>query len=145
MSLEPIDPVTSLLNLGSKVIDRIWPDPAQAAQAKLELFKMQQSGELAVMAAETDLAKGQIGVNEKEAQSGSLFVSGWRPAIGWVCGAACAWNWIGLKIALFAAAYYGHDLRLAPADIGEMMPVLLGMLGLGGLRTFEKAKGVAAK
>lgn len=140
-----LDPVTALLDMGSKVIERLWPDPAQRDAAKLELFKLQQSGELAAMAAETELAKGQIGVNEKEAQNTSLFVSGWRPMIGWVCGVACAWNWIGLKIALFVAAYYGHNLNLAPADIGEMMPVLMGMLGLGGLRTTEKIRGVAAK
>jgi len=72
-----------------------------------------------------------------------VFVSGWRPFIGWVCGAACAWNWIGLKIALFAAAYFEHSLNLAPADLSEMTPVLMGMLGIGGLRTIEKLNGVA--
>ena len=140
-----LDPLTAILDVGTKVIERLWPDPAQRDAAKLELFKLQQSGELAQLAAETDLAKGQIGVNEKEAQSASLFVSGWRPFIGWVCGAACAWNWLGLKIALFAAAYFNHPINLAPADIGEMMPVLLGMLGLGGLRTMEKINGVDRK
>jgi hypothetical protein len=63
-----------------------------------------------------------------------------------VCGSACAWNWIGLKVVLFGAAYFGHPIaNLAPADLGEMMPVLMGMLGLGGLRTIEKIQGVAAK
>jgi hypothetical protein len=138
-----LDPVTAVLNIADNVISRIFHDPSQAATAKLELFKMQQSGELAALAAETELAKGQIAVNEKEAQSSSLWVSGWRPAIGWVCGAACAWNWIGLKIALFVAAYLGHELKLAPADISEMLPVLMGMLGLGGLRTVEKINKVA--
>jgi len=140
-----LDPVTALLDIGSRVIDRLWPDPTQAAAAKLELFKLQQSGELAVLAAETDLANGQIVVNDKEAQNPSLFVSGWRPFIGWVCGSACAWNWLGLKVALFIAALYGHDIKLAPADVEEMLPVLLGMLGLGGLRTFEKIQGVSHK
>jgi len=140
-----LDPVTALLDIGSRVIDRLWPDPTQAAAAKLELFKLQQSGELAVLAAETDLANGQIVVNDKEAQNPSLFVSGWRPFIGWVCGSACAWNWLGLKVALFIAALYGHDIKLAPADVEEMLPVLLGMLGLGGLRTFEKIQGVSRK
>lgn len=132
------DPVSALLDIGGKVIDRIWPDPVQAATAKLELVKLQQSGELAAMV-------GQLEINKAEAASSSLFVSGWRPFIGWVCGSACAWNWLGLKVALFVAAYFGHDLKLAPADISEMMPVLLGMLGIGGLRTIEKINGVAAK
>ena len=131
------DPLTALLEVGSKVIDRLWPDPIQRDAAKLELFKLQQAGELQAMI-------GQLEINKEEAKSPSMFVSGWRPFIGWVCGAACAWNWIGLKVALFVAAYFGKELHLAPADIGEMMPVLLGMLGLGGLRTMEKIQGVAS-
>jgi hypothetical protein len=131
-----LDPVTAILDIGSKVIDRLWPDPVQAATAKLELFKLQQSGELAQI-------MGQLDINKNEAASGSIFVAGWRPFIGWVCGTACAWNWIGLKIALFAAAYFQHPLALTPADLSEMMPVLMGMLGIGGLRTIEKLNGVA--
>lgn len=140
-----LDPVTALLDIGSKVIDKLWPDPVQRDAAKLELFKLQQSGELAKLAAETELAKGQLAINEAEAKTGSLFNGGWRPGLGWVCVVACAWNWIGLKIALFVAAYLGHELKLAPADISEMLPILLGMLGLGGLRTAEKINGVATK
>jgi hypothetical protein len=131
-----LDPVSALLDIGGKVIDRVWPDPVQAATAKLELVKLQQSGELAAMA-------GQLEINKVEAANASIFVSGWRPFIGWVCGAACAWNWIGLKIALFSAAYFEHSLNLAPADLSEMTPVLMGMLGIGGLRTIEKLNGVA--
>jgi hypothetical protein len=131
-----LDPVSALLNIGGKVIDRLWPDPAQAASAKLELIKLQQSGELAAMA-------GQLEINKVEAGSASVFVSGWRPFIGWVCGVACAWNWIGLKIAIAAAAYFEHPMILAPADLSEMTPVLMGMLGIGGLRTIEKLNGVA--
>ena len=80
----PFDPVTAALDIGSKIIDKIWPDPAQAAQAKLALLQLQQSGDLA-----------QIAVNSAEAVNPSVFVSGWRPGIGWTCGLACAWNWIG--------------------------------------------------
>ena len=131
-----LDPVSLLLEVGNKVIDRVWPDPAQAAQAKLELVKMQQSGDLAVIA-------GQMEINKAEAQNPSVFVSGWRPFIGWVCGSACAWNWIGLPIAKAAAVYFDHPMPINPADLSEMMPVLIGLLGLGGLRTVEKIQGVA--
>jgi len=133
-----LDPVTALLDIGSKVIERIFPDPAQAASAKLELLKLQQSGELAIMAAQTD-------INKVEAGSASLFVSGWRPAIGWVCGAACAWNCIGLPMVKVALGLLAIKLELAPANLTEMLPILMGMLGLGGLRTLEKVNGVAAK
>ena len=129
-----IDPVTALLDIGGKVIDRIWPDPAQAASAKFELFKLQQSGELAQIG-------GQLQINMEEAKNTNIFVSGWRPFIGWTCGMACAWNWIGLKIALFGCSLWDVYPKLAPADLSEMLPVLLGMLGIGGLRTIEKLRG----
>lgn len=133
-----LDPVTAIMDIGGKVIDRLWPDPVQAANAKLELIKLQQSGELAAMT-------GQLEINKIEAANTSVFVSGWRPAIGWICGAACAWNWVGLPVAKLLLSILGHPITLAPADLTEMMPILLGMLGLGGLRTLEKINGVAAK
>ena len=133
-----LDPVTAILDIGSKVIDRVWPDPAQAAAAKLELVKLQQSGELQQIV-------GQLEINKTEAANASVFVSGWRPFIGWTCGAACAWNWVGISIAKVVAAFMQYQITLAPADLSEMMPVLLGMLGLGALRTVEKIQGVAAK
>lgn len=121
----------SVANLAGSVINRIWPDKTEAEKQQL--------------AAAVSLVQGQLEVNREEAKSPSVFVSGWRPAIGWVCGMACAWNWIGLPIARVAADLYGHPIAMSPADIGEMMPILLGMLGLGGLRTAEKIQGVASK
>lgn len=131
-----LDPVTAVLDIGSKVIDRLWPDPQKAAEAKLELYKLQQSGEL-------QLLTGQLEINKAEAASASVFVSGWRPSVGWVCSAACAWNWIGLPIAKFGFALAHIQVNIAPADLSEMLPVLFGMLGLGGLRTIEKINGAA--
>ena len=81
-----LDPLTAVLDIGGKIIDKLWPNPADREAAKFKLFELQQSGELAVLAAETDLAKAQIAVNEAEAKSASLFTAGWRPAIGWTCG-----------------------------------------------------------
>ena len=118
----------AVTELASTVINKIWPDKSEAERQQL--------------AAAVMVVQGQLDINKVEAASPSVFVSGWRPFIGWVCGVACAWNWIGLKIALFVAAYLGHPLDMQPADVSEMMPVLLGMLGLGGFRTVEKLKGV---
>jgi len=140
-----MDPITILMGLGSKVIDRLWPDPAERDAAKLELLKMQQSGDLAQLTAETSLMIEQIKVNAAEAQHPSLLVSGWRPGLGWVCVAACGWNWIGLPIAKVIAVILGHPINLESADLTEMLPILMGMLGLGGLRTIEKLQGRAAK
>lgn len=133
----------ALIPLITGVLDKVLPDPQAAAAAKLKMLEMAQAGELAALAADTDLAKGQLEINKVEAASPNLFIGGWRPAVGWVCAAAFAWNFIGLPIAMFATAYFGKQVQLAPAELGEMMPVLLGMLGLGGMRSFEKSKGVA--
>ena len=122
--------IGSVADFATNIINKIWPDKSEQEKQQL--------------AAAVMVVQGQLDINKEEAKSPSVFVSGWRPFIGWVCGMACAWNWIGLKIALFIAAYLGHVLNLQPADITEMMPVLLGMLGLGGLRTAEKINGVAA-
>jgi hypothetical protein len=117
--------------LADTIINKIWPDKSEAEKQQL--------------AAAVSLIQGQIAINQAEASNPSVFVSGWRPAIGWVCGMACAWNWVGLPVVKAGLAIYGHPLALSPADIGEMMPILLGMLGLGGLRTVEKLNDKAAK
>lgn len=132
-----LDPVTALLDIGGKVIDRIWPDATAAAAAKLELFKLQQTGELQQIA-------GQLAINQAEAASSSVFVAGWRPAIGWCCGAGLGWNYILRPAVVAGMAIAGHPVELPPADMGELMPILIGMLGLGSLRTVEKIKGVAS-
>lgn len=125
------------------VIGRIWPDPGAQADAQLKLAVMVQNGELAQLAADTDLAKAQIGVNSAEAGSTSLFVAGWRPFIGWICGAAFAYKFVLAPAAAFALTVAGHPVALPVLDFTEMSTVLLGMLGIGGLRTVEKIKGVA--
>ena len=120
----------ALSDLAGTVINKIWPDKSEAEKQQL--------------AAAVMVVQGQLDINKVEASNPAVFVSGWRPFIGWVCGAACAWNWIGLPVTKMGLALWGHSLDLAAADLTEMMPVLLGMLGLGGLRTIEKIKGVAA-
>lgn len=132
----PFDPITAALDIGGKVIDRLWPDPAQAAAAKLELIKLQQSGELAQIT-------GQMQINQVEAASASVFVAGWRPFIGWICGAALAYKFVLAPALAFGLAAAGHPVVLPVLDWSEMSTVLLGMLGLGALRTTEKIKGVA--
>ena len=112
------------------------PDPAAAARAKAEAMQM-----LIDAAQKADAA--QMEVNKIEAGSSSRFIAGWRPFVGWVCAAGCAWNWIGLPVGMFAVALAGRSLDLRPADLSEMLPLLLGLLGMGGLRTFEKIQGVA--
>lgn len=132
-----------LLKIGEGLINRFFPDPAQAASAQLELLKMAQTGELAQLAADTDIAKAQIAVNQAEAANTSIFVAGWRPFIGWTCGAAFAYKFVLAPAVAFAMTAAGHPIELPVLDFTEMSTVLLGMLGIGGLRTLEKIKGVA--
>lgn len=127
-----------ILGIGEKLIERLWPDPAKAAEAKLELFKLEQSGELAQI-------MGQIEINKAEAANASVFVSGWRPAIGWICGAALAYQYIVRPIVSWAVIAAGHPLPAMPGLDDNLWELLLGMLGLGGLRTLEKVKNVASK
>lgn len=135
--------IGSLLDFGGKIIDRIWPDPAQRDAAKLELFKAQQAGEFKEMEQAFELAKAQIGVNAVEAANPSLFTSGWRPAIGWICGAALAYQYLLRPLVSWGVIAAGHPLPAMPGLDDNLWQLLMGMLGLGGLRTFEKIKGKA--
>jgi len=131
-----------LIPVLGNLLDRIFPDPKAAAEAKLEVMRMAQAGELAQLDAEVKLIAGQIEVNKVEAANQSLFVAGWRPAIGWICGAAFAFKFILGPAAVVIMAMAGHPITLPEFDFTEMSTILMGMLGLGALRTVEKVKGV---
>lgn len=130
------DPVTIGLEIGSKLIDRLWPDPTKAAEAKLELIKLQQSGELSIVL-------GQLEVNKVEAANPSVFVSGWRPFVGWVCGTGLAMQFIVSPLFTWGAQLLGKTLTLPSLDTTTLITMLGGLLGLGGLRTYEKINEVA--
>lgn len=135
--------LSGIFDLGKGLIDRLWPDPAQKAAAALELARMQQNGELAQLAAETDLAKLQVQVNLEEAKSANWFVAGWRPFIGWTCGCGLAYVSIIEPLARFSAQVWFHYTGSFPViDTTITMQVLLGMLGLAAARTVEKVKNV---
>lgn len=134
--------LAALIPVLGSMFDRIFPDPKAAAEAKVQIMEMAQRGELAQLDADLKMATGQMEVNKVEAGHQSLFVAGWRPAIGWVCGAAFAFKFVvGPSVAVLMAAL-GHPIVLPEFDFSEMSTILLGMLGLGTLRTVEKVKGV---
>jgi hypothetical protein len=117
---------------GLKVLDKFIPDPQAKAQAEREL----RTALLAWDARQAD-------VNAAEAHHASVFVAGWRPFVGWTCGAAFAYHYIVQPLFLFLAALDGRALQLPAFSMESLLTVLLGLLGLGGLRTYEKFKGVA--
>ena len=132
-----LDPISAALDIGGKLIDRLWPDPTQAAQAKLELIKLQQSGELAEITAQTD-------INKAEAASNSVFVAGWRPFCGWIGGCGLAYAAIIEPTARFVATVMvGYTGDFPAIDTTVTMQVLFGMLGLGAMRSYDKVKGTA--
>jgi len=132
-----------LLPTIAKVIDKLIPDPQAKAQAQLDLLKLQQAGEFKELDAELALKLEQIKVNALEAQSPDFFRGGWRPFVGWVCGTGLAVQFLVAPLATWAAALAGHAVAFPPLDMGTLMTLLGGLLGLGTMRTTEKIKGVA--
>jgi hypothetical protein len=136
----------AVFDFGSKVLEKIFPDPAIAANAKIELFKLQQSGDLAQLAADTQITTAQIGVNTAEAGNASVFVSGWRPFVGWIGGLGLAYAAIVEPIARFTASVaFGYHGVFPVLDTTITMQVLFGILGLGAMRSVDKYNGVATK
>jgi hypothetical protein len=139
----PIPIIDGVFNVGMKLIDRFFPDAAAADAAKLELLKMQQAGELAHLAADTDLAKGQLEINKVEAASQSLLVGGGRPAVIWICGFALGYAAILEPVGRFVAMVgFGYTGAFPVIDTDITLQVLFGLLGLGAYRTAERIKGV---
>jgi len=134
--------IAALIPMLGNVFDRLFPDPAAAADAKVKVMEMAQRGELAHLDADLKMATGQMEVNRAEAQHASIFVAGWRPAIGWVCAAAFAFKFVLGPSAVVLMTMAGHPITLPEFDFSEMSTILLGMLGLGTLRTVEKIKKV---
>ncbi len=124
-----IGPVTGLL-------DKFIEDKDQKAKLAHDLATMAERHA-------QELAKAQLEINKQEAAHRSLFVAGWRPFVGWTCGVALAYHFVVAPLVLFAAAWFGAQIPELPTfDMEALLTVLMGMLGLGGLRTFEKYKGI---
>jgi hypothetical protein len=125
-----IGPVTGLL-------DKFIPDADERARLAHEIATLSERHA-------QELAKGQLAINQTEAAHKSLFVAGWRPFVGWTCGIALAWHFVGQPLVVFSLALSGVGTPELPSfEMESLLTVLLGMLGLGGLRTFEKTKGIA--
>ena len=87
-----------------------------------------------------EINKAQIEVNKVEANSNSLFVSGWRPFVGWTCGVALCYHFVLQPFLTFVLYSFGQQITLPTFDMGTLTTILMGMLGLGGLRSYEKVK-----
>ena len=121
--------IGAVADLASTVISRLWPDKTEQERAQL--------------AAALTIVQGQLDANKAEASSPSPFTSGWRPGVGWVCVAALACQYIARPLVQWGSIVSGHPLPDLPGIDAQLWELMLGMLGLGGLRSYEKVKGVA--
>ena len=129
--------LSPLFELGNSIISRLFPDPAQKAAAEFELLKLTQDGDLQKILA-------QLAINAKEAESSSIFVAGWRPFIGWICGSGLLYSTILHNLLEWLSQVQGWPSP--PAVSTDVLLYVLGaLLGIGTLRTYEKVKGVESK
>jgi len=125
-----------LISPVSELLGKFIPDATERQKLAHEIATMAQKNA-------HENAMAQIEVNKTEAASDSIFKGGWRPFIGWVCGTAFAYHFVLQPLLIFVMTYLGHPVPALPEfDMASLMTVLGGLLGLGGLRTFEKYKGV---
>lgn len=122
--------IGAVADLANTVVNKIWPDKSEQEKAEL--------------AASLAVIQGQIDINKNEATNRSIFVAGWRPFIGWICGSALAYTYLVYPFLLWAQAIWFPTVVPPPLKLdGMLFELLLGMLGLAGLRTFEKVKGAS--
>jgi hypothetical protein len=123
--------IENLIKPVSKILDKFVVDKDLKLKLQHELNQELHKANIA-----------QLEVNKVEAAHRNVFVAGWRPFTGWVCASALAYHFIIEPIVVFGLALYNIQLTLPQFDMGSLLTVLMGMLGLGGLRTFEKSKGL---
>jgi len=128
--------VNALIGPATSLLDKFIEDKDQKAMLAHEISTMAERHA-------QDLAKGQLEVNKVEAASKSMFVAGWRPAVGWVCVTGMAMNFILIPMGNFALMVVDYGAKIPMVDTSQMMPVLMGMLGLGAMRTVEKVQKVS--
>ena len=127
------DPISTVLDIGGKILDRVIPDTNARDKAKEELAK-------AINDQDFQIALEQIKVNLAEAQSESFFKSGWRPSVGWICSIAFGLHFVILPLFNYFLMLWGQQPILVPFQMDTLLTVLLGLLGMGTLRTVEKLK-----
>lgn len=138
--------LTALLGTLAPVLDKVLsfiPNPVERAKAEAQMKSdlLSQETELLKLFAQADL--GQMEINKIEAANPSLFVSGWRPFVGWICGFGVAWTFVLQPIADWVLSIYAPKVVTPVLDSSQLMSLLLGLLGMGAMRSFDKLKGTS--
>ncbi len=131
--------VSSVSNMIDGIVDKIWPDATETEKARAKMA-------LAELNNEYSARLRQLDINIQEAKHPSMFVAGWRPALGWLCVVSLGYVWIGRDLLMVVLAIAGEDMaaRTLPLfNTGELMTLITGILGLGATRAYEKKNGVA--
>ncbi len=128
--------LTELLKIGGRFIT----DPDKKAEYDMEVLKLKDRKEERELQASTDLATGQMATNTEEAKSDNVFIAGWRPFVGWVCGTAFAYHFVLQPFIILLLTIFNRPIVKPAFDMETLLTVLFGILGLGGLRTLEKVK-----
>ena len=136
--------VGTILGIAGKLLDKVIQDPAQKAEAKYKVLELAQKGELAELEAEVQLATAQLEVNKVEAASPSVFKGGWRPATGWVCVLGLFYQFLGQPLLTWGSNTWGY-LPPPALDTADLLTILMGMLGLGAYRSYERINGAIPK
>lgn len=130
--------IGSVADLIHGAIDKIWPDKTEQEKSKFLLLAQELSQNF-------QLALNQISTNIEEAKSNSVFVAGWRPFVGWVCGFGFAWQYVLGPFFYWVSDLFGSPTPIPQLDIGELGVLLFGMLGMSGMRSYDKTKGANGK
>ena len=136
------DPLSAAFELGKSAIERIWPDPTEQARELTKLTELKQKGDLAQLNAHVQLMLAQIAVNLESAKNPSLFVSGARPFIIWVGGFSMAWSGLFHPLLVWVWAFAEMSREAPPMiESGILGSVVTGLLGVAGMRSYDKTKG----
>ena len=135
--------VSAVAGFATEVLKRVVDDPAQRDAMAIKLAELEANGQLAAMAAETNLMTAQAATNTAEAASASLFVAGWRPAVGWICATGLGVQYGLAPLLTWLAALAGRPVAFPQLNMSDLFPLLFGMLGIGVMRSWEKGQGVA--
>jgi hypothetical protein len=135
--------IGGLIEAGLRIIDKVVPDPQAKQAAQLKLLEMQQAGEFKALEADLQLAMGQIEVNREEAKSPDFFRSGWRPFVGWTCGGGLFYQIMMRPLFGWIASNAWGWTEPPSLEMDTLLTLLFGLLGLGGMRTYERIKGKA--
>lgn len=136
--------IDAIFSLGKAAIERIWPDPIKRSEELRKLEELKQRGELAELEAHVELMTAQLNINAAEAKHKSLFVAGWRPAIGWIFGSVIFYNFVLYPLMLWGWAVFAQAGLEPPPRIESdaLWQLISGMLGMSAMRTYDKIKHV---